>query len=217
MLSSLLIAGLLLAAAPAQPSDPFQWEVPELVSKVEVPARMNMEGMPIRLQVYTSRQTVEQLLQHFATAFDEAGFYIERNPRQFAAQPHFTALDTKTYRAYTVILEREPNGLTTVVLGEARLGEARAPAASASPLLYPGAQGTVQGDFEGARTVAYQVAGKQAEVEAWYREQLTRAGYKEESPLLFRRDEQEIHVSLTQNGGWVHAALFLKTAPASSQ
>jgi hypothetical protein len=210
MLSPLITVWLLLAAAPVQ--DPFQWEVPGMVSKVEVPATMDMAGMPLRLQVYTSRQTVQQLLQHFATAFDEAGFYIQRDQLQFAAQPHLTALDTKALIAYTLILEPESGGLTTVVLGEAKLGAPPPPPTTAPSLLYPGAMSPLLGNFEGARTLAYQVVAKKEQVAAWYREQLTRVGYHEESPLLFRKDEQELRLSLSPNGGALHVLMFLKTA-----
>ncbi|WP_224368429.1 hypothetical protein [Hyalangium versicolor] len=215
MLSAVLAVQLLLAGTPGQGPQPFRWEVPDMVAKVEVPGRMSVAGMPIRLEAYTSRKSVQQLLQHFATVFDEAGFYIQRQQRQFAAQPHLTALDTKTLIAYTVILEPEPGGLTTVVIGEAKLNEstAPAPAAASSMPVYPGASKPLMGDFEGAKTLAYQVVGKQAQIQDWYREQLTRAGYKEESPLTFRRREQELRVSLSQNGGWVQVVVFLKTTP----
>ncbi|WP_224247850.1 hypothetical protein [Hyalangium gracile] len=214
MLSPLIAVTVLLAAAPG--ADPLRWEVPGLVTQVEVPGRMNMAGIPIRLQAYTSRHSVQQLLQHFATAFDEAGFYIERNQRQFAAQPHLTALDTKTFTAYTVILEREPSGLTSVVIGEAKLGAAAPPARPSSTLLYPGAQSPVQGDFEGARTLAYQVVASKEQVADWYREQLTRAGFQEEAPGIFRRSEQELRLNLTQSGGSVQVGVFLTTAGAAA-
>jgi len=105
MLSGLVALQLLLAASPQPAPKPFHWTVPEQVAKVEVPGRMNVAGMPIHLEAYTSRQSVEQLLQHFATAFDEAGFYIQRRQQQFARQPHLTGLDTRTFTAYTVIFD----------------------------------------------------------------------------------------------------------------
>jgi len=216
MLSCLLVLELLMAAPSAHAREPFRWEVPGLVSTVEVPAQMNVGGIPVRMRVYTSREPVERLLQHFATAFDDAGFYLERNQRQLVAQPTLTALDTRTFTSYTVILQPEPGGLTTVVLGEARLGE-RQQAGPSGPLpVYPGAVSPLQGDFEGARTLSFRVVAKEAQVRAWYREQLTRAGYKEESPWLFRRREQRIRLSLSQQGAWTDAVLFLETTPEGS-
>ncbi|WP_257454406.1 hypothetical protein [Archangium lipolyticum] len=216
MLSCLLVLELLMAAPSAHAREPFRWEVPGLVSTVEVPAQMNVGGIPVRMRVYTSREPVERLLQHFATAFDDAGFYLERNQRQLVAQPTLTALDTRTFTSYTVILQPEPGGLTTVVLGEARLGE-RQQAGPFGPLpVYPGAVSPLQGDFEGARTLSFRVVAKEAQVRAWYREQLTRVGYKEESPWLFRRREQRIRLSLSQQGAWTDAVLFLETTPEGS-
>lgn len=212
MLSGLLVLELLMAASPAQAQDPFHWKVPGLVSVVEVPAEMSVGSVPVRLQVYTSRETVQRLVQYFATAFDEAGFYIQRQQQQLIAQPHLTALDTRTLTSYTVIFEPEPGGLTSVVLGEAKLNAPRPAAPSKLVPVYPGAVNVLHGDFEGAQTLTFRVAAKDAQVHDWYREQLTRAGYKEESPRVFRRREQEIRLSLVVKGDWVDAVLFLKTA-----
>ncbi|MDC0712873.1 hypothetical protein POL68_30710 [Stigmatella sp. ncwal1] len=210
MLSCLLVLEVLLAAPPA--GEPLQWQVPGQVSTVEVPGGMNVGGIPIRLQVYTSKESVDRLLQYFATAFDESGFYIERQQKQLAAEPHLTALNTRTLTSYTVILEKEASGLTTVVLGEAKMGEFKPLPASELLPVYPGAQSVLQGDFEGAKTLAFRVEAKEAQVSAWYRERLLRAGYKEEGPLVFRRQEQEVRLSAAVREGALDVVLFLKTA-----
>jgi hypothetical protein len=213
MLSSLLVLKLWLAAAPAQASrEPFHWNVPGLVSVVDVPDTMNVGGIPVRIQVYTSKEQLERLLQYFATAFDDAGFYLQRHQPRLAAEPHLTALDTRTFTSYTVILSPEPGGLTTVVLGQARLGEARPAAPPGFLPVYAGAMNVLSADLEGARTLTYRAPGKEAEVRGWYREQLKRSGFKEESPQVFHRKEQELRLSLSQEGGWVQVVLFLKTA-----
>ncbi|KFA92860.1 hypothetical protein [Archangium violaceum] len=212
MLSCLLVLELLLAAAPAEASrEPFQWKVPGLVSVVDVPDTMNVGGIPVRIQVYSSKEKLERLLQYFATAFDDAGFYLQRHQPRLAAEPHLTALDTRTFTSYTVILTPEPGGLTTVVLGQARLGEARPAAPPGFLPVYDGAMNVLYADLEGARTLTYRAPGKEAEVRGWYRDQLTRSGFKEESPQVFRRGEQELRVSLSQEGGWVQVVIFLKT------
>lgn len=210
MLSCLLVLEVLLAAPPA--GEPFQWQVPGQVSKLEVPGGMNVGGVPIRLQVYSSKESVDRLIQYFATAFDESGFYIERQQKQLAAEPHLTALNTRTLTAYTVILEKEANGLTTVVLGESRMGEFKPLPASELLPVYPGAQNVLQSDMEGAKTLAFRVTAKQEQVSAWYRERLVRAGYKEEEPLVFRRQEQEVRMSASSREGALDVVLFLKTA-----
>ncbi|MBN1203564.1 MAG: hypothetical protein JXB05_01395 [Myxococcaceae bacterium] len=215
MLSALLVLEVLLASAPASRGDPLTWEVPGQVSVVEVPARMDVGGIPVRFRVITSREKVERLLQHFATAFDEAGFYIQRHQKRLAAQPHLTALDTRTLTSYTVILEPKPGGTTEVVIGEARLKEARPAAPSGLPV-FPGAKDVLHSDFEGARTLGYRVEARQEEVKGWYREQLTRAGYREEEPQLFRRKEQEVRVDVTPREGGLHVFLFLRTAGGAS-
>ncbi|MCY1075214.1 hypothetical protein [Archangium lansingense] len=213
MLSSLLVLELLLATAPAEVSrEPFQWKVPGLVSTVDVPDQMNVGGIPVRIRVYTSRERLERLLQHFATAFDEAGFYLQRHQPRLAAEPHLTALDTRTFTSYTVILTPEAGGLTTVVLGQAQLGESQPAAAPGTLPVYAGAMNVLYADLEGARTLTYRAPAKADAVRGWYRERLIHAGFKEESPLLFRRQQQEFRLSLSQEGGWVQVVVFLKTA-----
>jgi len=216
MLSALLALELVLAGAPAgarapPPADPLQWEVPGQVSVVEVPAQMDVGGIPVRFRVVTSREKVERLLQHFAQAFADAGFYLERHQKRLAAQPHLTALNTRTLTSYTLILEPHAGGTTEVVIGEARLSASR-PASTPTLPVFPGAKDVLQSDFEGAQTLGYQVEAKAAEVKAWYQEQLSRAGYREEEPLLFRRKEQEVRVDVTPHAGGLHVFLFLRTA-----
>ena len=224
MLSWVLALGLLAAtpkpaAAPARPAAPvpapapFTWRVPGLVTQVDVPGQMNVAGMPIRLQVYTSRESVPTLLQSFATAADEAGFYLQRRTPRLMSQAHLTALDTRTFTAYTVILEPAPGGQTTVILGEAKMNTT-APAPSSTPLvpLYPGASHVLRSDFEGANTLAYHAPAEAAAVSTWYREQLVRAGYAEEEPLLFRRQAQQVRLSTRPEPGGSAVLLFIESA-----
>ncbi|EPX62430.1 hypothetical protein D187_008618 [Cystobacter fuscus DSM 2262] len=218
MLSGLLgvLAAGWLAASPPPPSPPapFHWRVPGLVSTLDVPGEMSVGNIPIRLQVYTSREPVETLLQSFAKASDAAGFYIPRKTRRLARQPHLTALDTRTLTAYTVILNPSPEGLTTVVLGEAKMDQKTAPSTPSLVPTYPGAKHVLQGNFEGARTLSFWAAARTEQVETWYRERLLAAGYKEEEPLVFRRGQQELNLSLKVQNMGTNALLFIKTAGA---
>jgi hypothetical protein len=227
MLSGLLVlVGGLLASAPSPvapapaappPPAPFRWKVPGLVSSLDVPGQMNVGGIPIHLEVYSSRERVETLLQSFATAFEQAGFYIPRQTRRMARQPHLTALDTRTLVAYTVILNPTPDGLTTVVLGEARMGQTTmSPTAPALVPTYPGAKQVLQGDYEGAHTLSFWVAARTEQVETWYRERLLTAGYKEEEPRVFRRQEQEVRLSLKPERMGTTALVFIQSAGTGS-
>ncbi|MET0404979.1 MAG: hypothetical protein ABW123_21365 [Cystobacter sp.] len=216
----LVLVGGLLASAPSPvapapaappPPAPFRWKVPGLVSSLDVPGQMNVGGIPIRLEVYSSRERVETLLQSFANAFEQAGFYIPRRTRRVARQPHLTALDTRTLVAYTVILNPGPDGLTTVVLGEARMGEKTTTTPSLVPA-YPEARQVMQGDFEGAHTLSFWAAARPEQVETWYRQRLLTAGYKEEEPRVFRRQQQEVRLSLKPERMGTTALLFIQTA-----
>nr|WP_239578595.1 hypothetical protein [Archangium primigenium] len=200
-------------AAPAAPAPaPFRWNVPGVVSQVDVPGQMDVGGIPIRLEVYTSKETIPFLLQSFATAFDEAGYYIQARPPRVMRQPHLTALDTRTLTAYTVILEPAGAGLTTVVLGEARMGDFKPPQGAPTVPLYPGATNLLQGDFEGAKTYAYRAPASEDTVRAWYRDALTQAGYQEESPGIFHRDTRQVRLSLRPDKGATSVMLFLETS-----
>ncbi|WNG22331.1 hypothetical protein F0U63_34350 [Cystobacter fuscus] len=203
-----------MSVTPSTPPAPFHWKVPGLVSTLDVPGEMNVGNIPIRLQVYTSREPVESLLQSFANASSAAGLYIPRTTRRVARQPHLTALDTRTLTAYTLILNPSPEGLTTVVLGEAKMDQKAAPSTPSLVPTYPGAKHVLQGDFEGARTLSFWAAARTDQVETWYRERLLAAGYKEDAPLVFRRGDQEIHLSLKVQNMGTNALLFIKTAGA---
>jgi len=214
MLSALLVLGALLASPPAgkqapKPGDPLQWEVPGTVSVVEVPGQMDVAGIPVRFRVVNSKEKLEPLFLHFAKAFSDAGFYLPPPPRNMAPPLRLTALETRTLTSYTIIFQPQKGGLTEVVVGEARLKERKASAPSMAPV-YPGGKDVLQSSFEGARTLGYQVEAKDADVKAWYRQELTRIGYQEEEPLVFRRKGQEVRLAVTAQGSGVHVFLFLR-------
>lgn len=214
MLSALLVLELLLTAPPAgakaqPPPDPLKWEVPGQVSVIEVPAQMDVAGIPVRFRVVTSKEKVDSLYQHFAKAFDEAGFYLPPPPRKMVGPLRLTALDPLTLTSYTVIFQSQPGGKTEVVVGEARLKD-RQPAAAPMAPVYPGGKDVLQSNFEGARTLGYQAQAKVEEVKAWYQKELTRIGYKEEEPLVFRRKNQEVRLSVTPQASGAHVFLFLR-------
>jgi hypothetical protein len=216
MLSALLVLGGLLASPPAgkqaaPPGDPLQWEVPGEVSVVEVPGQMDVAGVPVRFRVVSSKEKLEYLFHHFAKAFSDAGFYLPPPPRKMAPPLRITALETRTLTSYTVIFQPQQGGLTEVVVGEARLKERKVAAPPMVPV-YPGGKDVLQSSFEGARTLGYQVEAKDAEVKAWYQKELTRIGYKEEEPLVFRRKGKEVRLAVTPQGSGVHVFLFLREA-----
>jgi hypothetical protein len=112
--SSLLF--LLLAGPP-----PFQWDVPGVLSEIDVPVLMETDGIPNRFHVVISSVSADELLAHFVRAFDRAGLYIPPPERQtrLEGQLMLTAFDPRTETSYSVILQPYPNGHTGVVLGEA--------------------------------------------------------------------------------------------------
>jgi hypothetical protein len=96
-----------------------------------------------------------------------------------------------------------------VIVGEARLKERQSGAPPMVPV-YPGGKDVLQSNLEGARTLGYRVEAPEAEVKAWYQKELTRAGFKEEEPLVFRRKEKELRLSVTPQEGGLHVFLFLR-------
>lgn len=176
----------------------FTWEIPQTVSVVDVPGQVDANGVPVKLRAVRSKEKAQTILQSVVDRFISWGFVVPeayKQPQLFR-EPMVTALDTRNFISYTAILQVNPDSTTTVFLGEANLGAAKAPKPAGLPL-FPGASKVLTAETEGARTLSYSVSGKTtADVEAFYREQLLKAGYKEIQPRVFKSSSEEIALNL---------------------
>ncbi len=101
---------------------PFTWDVPKVIEEIEVPGLMRADGIPVKLRSVKSAERPEVILQHLVDRFEAWGFYIPPKRTQWLREPQLTALDTERLISYTFIIQTNPDGTTTVVLGEANLG-----------------------------------------------------------------------------------------------
>ncbi|WP_224240129.1 hypothetical protein [Hyalangium gracile] len=191
----LALVALLGASEAAAQRMPFTWDVPKVVGVVDVPGVMMADGIPVKIRAVRSKEKPEVILQHIVDRFEDWGFYIppiETQAQPFR-EPQITALDLERLISYTAIFQPGPDGTTTVFLGEANLSQ---PPQKSSPFapVHPGAKDVLHTDTESARTLTYAVAAKPEEVQAFYRKELTKQGYTETEPNLYRKDSDELQV-----------------------
>ncbi|CAM4272673.1 hypothetical protein [Corallococcus exiguus] len=199
---------LVLALAGAAPAwaqrANFTWDIPKTVSVVDVPGQVDANGVPVKLLAVRSKEKPQVILQSVVDRFQSWGFSVQEAYKQpqLLREPMVTGLDTRNFISYTAILQVNPDGTTTVFLGQANLGAAKAPQPAGLPV-FPGGSGVLTAATEGSRTVSYSVAGKTVtEVEAFYREVLTQAGFKEIQPRVFKSSTEEVslNVAVTKDG-----------------
>ncbi|HEX8441084.1 hypothetical protein [Archangium sp.] len=193
-----VLALALLGAGVASAQRPtFTWDVPRVVESVDVPDVMRADGIPVKLRSVKSAEKPEVIVQHLVKRFEAAGFFIppDGHRTQRLAEPQLTALDTDRLISYTFILQPNPDGTTTVVLGEANLGMARKEQSAFAPV-FPGGTDVMQSDMEGARTLTYSVTAEQGKVRDFYLKELRAAGFTETSPGTWHRTGEELRVAI---------------------
>lgn len=213
----LVLLAVLGAGQAAAQRLPFTWDVPKVLETIEVPGVIKSDGVPVKLRSVRSAERPEVILQHLVNRFEAWGFYIppDRHRTQLTQEPQLTALDTERFISYTFVLQPNPDGTTTVVLGEANLAQREAGQAPSVPV-FPGAQGLVSSDVEVAHVVSYQVAvSKQpADVAGFYRKELSQQGYTETERNLYRKGSEELTVSVgAPREGNVSVVVTRRTSP----
>jgi hypothetical protein len=204
---------LALAVAPT----PFYWPKPDVVEEIDVPDVIRSDGIPVRLHVIRSKRSIQELLNLYVSAFERAGFYVQRVQRRLVAEPHVTGLDWQGgLISYSAILSPNPDGTTTCLLGEAAVGKRKPAGSDDFAPLFPGARETVRLDQEGARIITYEAPKTTAdEVLRFYGEQLKTLGYKAKpgsgAPSKFEKNGAELDiVPKAQAGGAVSVVLLLR-------
>ncbi|MBZ4419658.1 hypothetical protein [Myxococcus sp. RHSTA-1-4] len=199
---------------------PFVWDVPKVVDIVDVPGVMLADGVPVRLKAVRSKEKPEPLLQHIVDRWEAWGLFIppvEHQP-QTLREAQITALDPERLITYTVIFQPNPDGTTTLYLGEANMSQPPQAVSSVAPV-FAGAEGVMTSELEVVRSVNYTVRAKEAEVEAFYRAELGKAGFKEVEPRRFRsgHEEMELVIRSVQPGQLSVAVLRRTVAPEAGK
>ncbi len=185
------------------PAKPFVWDVPGLVSTVDVAGTMEAMGVPMKLQAATSTRRPRELFEHFARLFDGAGFYIPPPRHQLVVHGALTltAMDVDRKLVYTVMLRLNPDGKTTkVLLGTSNMGLAKKPQAVAFAPLYPGARKVLTSNVEVGRSVAYVAKATPQELADFYGKVMEEAGYREQSPGLYTKGREQVQVLARPQG-----------------
>ncbi|GEN07731.1 hypothetical protein SAMN05443572_101244 [Myxococcus fulvus] len=193
------VLGVVLASgvAAAQRA-PFKWEVPGVVGVVDVSAPVIASGIPVKMTAVRSKERPEVILRSLVDRFLVWGLHVPAASLQpqLLREPMITALDTREFISYTAIVQPNPDGTTTVFLGQADLSKAPRVQSSVAPV-YPGGSGLLQSEMEGARTLVYSASARALDVEVYYRNELSQAGFEEVEPMLFRSTQDELHVRVT--------------------
>lgn len=167
---------------------PFVWDLPEVVGMIDMPGEQVAMGTPVKLRAVHSRSSLSEAYAHVMRAFERGGLYVAP-PGTLnipLSDPVLTGLDGTRLMAYTVIFKANPDGTTTLILGESNLGRRQKTQRFFAPLP-PGARSPLQTQVEGMRTLGYATSESPEEVVDFYRRTLGEAGFEEIEPRLFRK------------------------------
>jgi hypothetical protein len=195
----LSLTALAQAERPRPTPSPRVWDIPQILSVVDVPGRVEALGVPVAMRAVRSKEKIEPLARHLLCQFQQAGLYLPP-PRHLSAsvrEAQLTGLDPDTFVVYTIFLQPNPDHTTTVLLTESFLEERRRPADEVqfAPVM-PGAKQLFTSRLEGLELLHYAVAAPPDEVERFHRETLGKEGFREVSPGTFQRKSDLLRVSL---------------------
>jgi hypothetical protein len=190
---------------------PFSWDVPKVIETVEVPGIMRADGIPVKLRSVKSAERPEVILQHLVDRFEAAGFFIPNKRSQWLKEPQLTALDTERLISYTFVIQPNPDGSTTVVLGEANLALWEQEVLTIAPV-HPDAVDVMNTDVEVARTLSYRVPASRStpDITGFYRKQLAQLGYAETEPNVYRKGPEELLVTVSPPKGGFMAVTVVR-------
>jgi hypothetical protein len=214
------------APAPAPKPPRFTWPNPDVLEELEVPGIVQARGVPMKLRAIRVRRHAQEMVDLYLDAFARSGLYVPppKHQPQLTRELTLTGLDTERLIAYTVIVQPNPDGTTSLMLGEsnlALLGKTASSGQDPAPL-FPGAQGVMRTDQEGAQVLVFRAKAKPEEVQSFYREVLGRSGFIEPEPALqpgvFARKGEQLQLTVhPREGGEVSVALIHRVAPAEAE
>lgn len=187
----------------ALPALPFVWELPPK-TKHEIPidGTTYVDGVPVRLRQLVVQGSPEEIGKHFLESFLKQGLYIA--PRQSITRL-LTGVDPQAIITYSVVLQPNDKGHTTVILGESRPLD-RKVEAGGLPVL-PQAKGAIPVQFEGYLLVSYLVSATEAEVRAFYAKELAARGYKARDGGVWIKTGDQLELMLSVQGSQTKVVL----------
>jgi hypothetical protein len=217
---TLLLAGLLLPSVSGAQLLPPDFSVPGQVEEVaEVPKETWVDGVPTRFRAAMSRWKPNELFRHYYRVFEDAGFYIPPEKEQLAVSKslQLTGVDTGASQTHTIILTPMPNGLTSVLMGEADFARYQKPKPQDDGTLLPlGATHVLRSKGEGFWTLMYEVPMSPENIRAHHEKDLIARGYRKAEGGDYVKDSEFIRVSVeTGKNGVQRVLLFRSTTPLS--
>lgn len=195
------------AVAPGAPADRpllprFVWDLPKVIGVIEMPGEQLAMGTPVKLRAVHSRSSLTEAYEYVMRAFERGGLYVAP-PGTLnipLSDPVLTGLDGTRLFAYTVIFKANPDGTTTLILGESDLGRRRKTQRFFAPLP-PDALSPLQTQVEGMRTLVFATVERPEQVLDFYRRTLGEAGFEEIEPRLFRKGQTLLKVRASREDG----------------
>ena len=203
-----LCLALLLAQAP------FEWNVPEATSLVDVAGDTSAAGMPMKLTTATTKLAPDQVIGHYARAFARADLFIPPAADQLKVEGalQLSAFDADRKLAYMVIARPlADKGGSKLLLSVAHVE----PVKGAAPPTFPGAASVLTTRGEGSRTVTYSVSASAPEVEAFHAAELASRGFKRTGPGTFESTTEQVQLYVRAAPGG-RVTVVQRTSPQSS-
>lgn len=199
------------------PDKPFRWDVPKVLTEVEVPAVMETNGIPNRMHVVVIDLPLLEAYNHFYRHFTNSGLWVAPIQEQMQlgdGQAMLTGFHPNEETSYSVLLAPQSDTRTTVILGEAYWKDRTfAPAVAFAPV-YADAESLLTQNLEVGRSLQYTVRATLAEVETFYEGVLKQEGWKKEAGLWVRGPESmQLAISAATRAGYVDVALVQVNTP----
>jgi hypothetical protein len=158
----------------------YVFTVPEQIREAEMPGIMNSDGIPVQLKAAVSKESIIALRDYYVAEFTHAGLYIApgREQSQPTRYPELTGLDVDRLVSYTVILQPNKDGSTTVIMGTADVSQLthKTRPSDFAPLP-PDATHISRMSTESQQLILFTVKQSEKELNDFYAKTLAGAGY----------------------------------------
>ncbi len=194
----------------AMPPLPFTWELPaKTMHEVPIDGTTYVMGVPVRMRYLMVNDTPGSIGKHFLESFKRQKMYIE--PGQ-AYDRMLTGVDPQSITTYTVVLQPNSPGYTTVILGESRPLERKPREAGGLPVPEK-ARTALPVQFEDYTLLSFTVGDTVEAVKAFYAVELPRRGYRPMSDGTWVKPGEVLEPTVTTEKGETHVVLKLRRAP----
>ena len=103
---------------------PFKWEVPNVVSEVEMPGITWSMGVPVKMKAVTVKGDMHETMLYMFDSFTRQRLFVDHKTLD---SPMLTGVHPDTFITYSALFQQNAPGYITVVLAEANLPKAKPP------------------------------------------------------------------------------------------